>query len=468
MIIEKTVIKAICWREDVPQTRLQGELSYGPTSGADLDLFGHLYDDCFDEKKFLERFTLHGLNFKNKPFSLFNSLICGGEINLPGGRSCKISSVFGVVGGHFHSPEEVLFKKVEVQFTGLVEWTCITGIALKFEENPRSITATYKIPSTIEIGKFGPFSARLEISGNVQPDFHSFNIKESCTFVLEAEQMQPYLAFEEFIHAFQLFLSLAIQHPVRALQIIGNIDKPREIIQEIPIFEDFLIIRKISKSDWEDDKLIPQFLLFNLHDLHPSPAAIFERFIERKEKMSAAIDLYFSTIYNDSRIPRVEFLTLAQSLEAYHRAAMPGKYENDETYKNGLRTQFWNVVPTPPAIDADFRAALARKLDYLNEFSLRKRLKELAIKHAGILQELIGAPDSFSGIVSELRNKLTHPGEGDEKPDKDYRKLIKFSEKMALLLEVCFLDEIGFTQEAIKEIISNRSKRARRIHQGWV
>src|ERR1039457_5686173 len=105
MTIEKNVTKAICWREDVPQTRLQGELNYGPTSGADVDLFGHLYDDFFDEKKRLERFTLHGLNFKNKPFSLFNSLICGGEINLPGGRSCKISSVFGVVGGHFHSPD---------------------------------------------------------------------------------------------------------------------------------------------------------------------------------------------------------------------------------------------------------------------------------------------------------------------------------------------------------------------------
>jgi len=467
MLAEKTTIKAICWREDKPDKRLQGELEYGPTSGANADLYGHLYDS-FDDKTLLERFTLHGLNFKNKPFSLFNSLICGGEMHLPGGTSCKITSVFGVVGGHYRSPEEILFKKVEVQFTGLVEWTCITGIGIKVDENPRSLTVTYKIPATIELGKIGSFSARLQISGNAQPDFHSFDIKENCTFVLEAEQMQPYLAFEEYIYAFQLFLSLAIQHPVRALQIIGNIDKPREIIQEIPVFEEFLIIRKISKSDWEDDKLIPQFLLFNLHDLRPSPAAIFERFVERKEKLRAAIDLYFSTIYNEAGLPRVEFLTLAQSLEAYHRAAMPGKYESDETYKNGLRTKFWNVVPTPPEIDADFRTALANKLNYLNEFSLRKRLKELALKHATVLQDFIGTADDFSGIVSDLRNKLTHPGEGNEKPDKDYRKLIRFSEMMALLLEVCFLDEIGFTQEAINEIIINRSKRALRIHRGWV
>lgn len=467
MQIKKTTIKAICWRADAPEMRLQGELSYGPTDGAELDLYGQFHD-AFDEKKSLERFTLHGLNYKNKPFSLFNSLVSGGEIHLPGGKSCKIASVFGVLGGHYTSPEEILFKKVEVEFTGLIEWTCITGIGVKIEENPRSLTVTYKIPATVDLGKIGPFSARLEISSHAQPSFHSFNIKENCTFVLEAEQMQPYLKFEEYIYSFQLFLSLAIQHPVRALQIIGNIDKPREVVQEIPIFEDFLIIRKMSKLDWEGDQLIPQFLLFNLHDLHPSPAAIFGKFVERKEKIRAAIDLYFSTIYNNGGLPRVEFLTLAQSLEAYHRASMPGKYENDVTYKNGLRAKLWNVVPTPPDIDTAFRSALSRKLDYLNEFSLRKRLKELALKHANILQELIGTAENFSGIVSELRNNLTHLGEGEENPDKDYRKIIKYSEMMALLLEVCFLDELGFEQVIIKEIIFNRSKRARRIYQGWV
>ena len=104
----------------------------------------------------------------------------------------------------------------------------------------------------------------------------------------------------------------------------------------------------------------------------------------------------------------------------------------------------------------------------MHEFSLRKRLKELAKKHATILEGLIGDAKSFADTVSDLRNKLTHPGEENAKADKDYQKLLKFSEKMALLLEVCFLDEMEFTRERIKEIIFNRSKRAFRIHQGWI
>jgi hypothetical protein len=39
---------------------------------------------------------------------------------------------------------------------------------------------------------------------------------------------------------------------------------------------------------------------------------------------------------------------------------------------------------------------------------------------------------------------------------------------MALLLEVCFLDEIGFTHDRLKQIVTTRSNRARWVYQGWV
>ena len=110
-----------------------------------MGFFGHLYDS-FDDKKLSERFTLHGLTFNNKPVSLFRCLISGGEIHLPGGRSCKISSVSGIVGGHFRSLDEIAFKEIRVQLKGLVEWVCFSGIKLKFEENPRSVSATIRAP----------------------------------------------------------------------------------------------------------------------------------------------------------------------------------------------------------------------------------------------------------------------------------------------------------------------------------
>jgi len=141
---------------------------------------------------------------------------------------------------------------------------------------------------------------------------------------------------------------------------------------------------------------------------------------------------------------------------------------DDETYHAGLRQKLWDAIPLPPEIDASFRASLDKKLEYLHEFSLRKRLKELIKKRAVVIEPLIGNAEDFSTMVSESRNRLTHPGDGKTLPDEDYRKLWQLSEKMALLIEVCFLDEIGFAQHRVKEMILKRSQRARRVYRGWV
>ena len=467
MATDKTTTKAICWRADLPGKRLQGEIVYGPTDGAEVDLFGHFLEKI-DDKSFEERFTLHGQTFSAKLFTLFNSVVSGGQFHFPGGGSCKIKSWFGVVGGHYLSPDDVKFKSVEVQITGLIDWTCTTGIKFEAIETPRSLNLSYQIPAVIELGRFGCFSLRLQISSNAQPNYHAFEIKENCTLVIEADELQPYLAFEEYILKFEHFLCLAIQRPVCLLEAIGHIDKPKDTIRDIPIFEDFLILRKINLPDWSRDTLNPHDLFFNLYDLQPSPAEIFGKFVERESKLRASFDLYFSTIYKDNWLPRVEFLTLAQSLEAYHRATMPGKYISDDLYNEGLRKKLWDSVPIPPEIDADFRASLKNKLNYLHEFSLKKRLRELAKAHADILADLIGSANDFSDAISVLRNKLTHPLESCDEEEKDYRKMIRLSEMMALLLEVCFLSEIGFTREIVKAIIFNRSKRAVRIQRGWV
>jgi hypothetical protein len=90
------------------------------------------------------------------------------------------------------------------------------------------------------------------------------------------------------------------------------------------------------------------------------------------------------------------------------------------------------------------------------------------MKHTAILAPLLGAAEKFASEVSNFRNQLTHPDEGNAEIYKDYRSLLRFSDKIALLLEVCYLNEIGLAQEQIKAILSSRSKRARRIHQGWV
>ncbi|MBI5386170.1 MAG: hypothetical protein HZA90_15980 [Verrucomicrobia bacterium] len=467
MSLNTTTVKGIWWLADQPDRRLQGEATYGPICGGEIDLFGHLYES-FDDRKLAERFTLHGLTFKTKPVSLFECLIRGSEMNLPGGSSCKITSASGIVGGHFRSLNEVAFKEMQVQFKGLGEWVWTSGLTFTPGEDRRSFTASYCVPETIPLGRFGPLSLRIEFSGNVQPDYHSLQVTEDCVLIIEADTMQPYATFEEIANTFQRFLCLALQGPVYALNLTGRIDQPKKVVQNTPVFEDFLIIRKLS-LDNSSHKKLPQDLLFTCHELGTSPASAFGKFVERQNKLEAAMDLYLSTIYGDNQPPRVTFLTLAQSLEAYHSATKPGKYMDDGHYGAGLRKRLWDAIPSDDdPIDSDFRESLRTKLDHLHRFSLNKRLKDLAIQHRGILESLMGDPKEFAKTISDLRNKLTHPSDATAAVEQDWRRLWRLSDMMALLVEVCFLDDMGFTEESIKRMVLNRSRRAYRIHRGWV
>jgi hypothetical protein len=169
-----------------------------------------------------------------------------------------------------------------------------------------------------------------------------------------------------------------------------------------------------------------------------------------------------STIYHPDQLLRARFLTLVQAIEAYHRVSMPGKYMDEETYDTDLRKLLWQAIPA--TIHPDFRKALKNKLRYLHEFSLRKRIETLTHKYTAITGDLLGSATDFASTVSELRNRLTHPEPSNAGAKLDYRVLWYLSEKIALLLEICFLDELGFTEDRIKEMVRSRSQRARHVH----
>ena len=98
--------------------------------------------------------------------------------------------------------------------------------------------------------------------------------------------------------------------------------------------------------------------------------------------LGAALDLYFSTFHHDFSLPRVRFLTLAQSLEAYHRATMPGKYMADEDYSRGLRQRLSAAIPeNDPAISSDFGRAPRSTKESIEQGSTYRVAEETVAYH---------------------------------------------------------------------------------------
>ncbi len=264
-ILREERVKGIWWRREDPERQLQGEIKYGPASGATVDLFGHI-SAKFDERSLSQRFTLQGVTFQGKKVTLFDAFIASSQLNMPGSIWCTVRSSSGIIGGHYAQPGDVRFKNVRVRLNGLRDWTWTSGIEHRHETEPTRAVFTYKVPDTIHLGKIKDLTAALEFSGNVSPGAGKLSIKEDCALVLEADALTPYEKFTDVFHPFQHFLSLALQRPALALHVSGHIDEPREVIQGHPIFEDFLVVRQLSESDFSSKGLLPHDMLFTLSD----------------------------------------------------------------------------------------------------------------------------------------------------------------------------------------------------------
>jgi hypothetical protein len=94
-------------------------------------------------------------------------------------------------------------------------------------------------------------------------------------------------------------------------------------------------------------------------------------------------------LYNPSKYLDLNFLTLVQAVEAYHRRA------NDETDKppGEHAARMKAILDATPAEHRDW---LEEKLRYSNELSLRRRLKLLFAQFSYLLDDLI--PDRKATI----------------------------------------------------------------------
>ena len=457
-------IKGNWWRIDAPDQKLPGEITYSATVGATVDLFGHIYEG-FGQPGRTERFTLHGLTLNNKPITLFECVVAKSTRHMPGGASCFVESSFGIVGMHVAEAADIQFKTASIAFNGLRDWTWMSGIQSKYEQEPPQAVFTYKAPTDVLVGQFDNLTAKLEFSADISPGSGKLLVKENCRLKIEADSPSPYTAFENVIRGFQEFLCLALQRPSYAIEIIGHGDVPKQIIQGNELYEDFLIIQHLAIQKWDREELIPQDTLFTLSELGGPLEDVIKRYFLKRDRLRVPVDLYMSTIYHPGQLLRARFLTLAQAIEAYHRGSMNGKYVDDKVYASRLRELLWKAVPA--TIDPDFRDALKNKLNYLHEFSLRKRLEILAEKYHTTIGKLLGPVGQFASSVTEFRNYLTHPDPSSRSIVKiDWKTQWQLSEKMALLLETCFLDELGFSEKQILEIVRSRSQRARHVHFG--
>ena len=79
--------------------------------------------------------------------------------------------------------------------------------------------------------------------------------------------------------------------------------------------------------------------------------------------------------------------------------------EDADFEKNVLKAL---TAAIPSEIDGSLRTAIAARLKFGNEYSLRRRLRTLFAEDAEVLELLVPDPTRFISAIVDTRNEFTH------------------------------------------------------------
>lgn len=163
------------------------------------------------------------------------------------------------------------------------------------------------------------------------------------------------------------------------------------------------------------------------------------------------LDLFFSHYFTDGSFITQQFTDMVHALEGLHRGVRGGTFIDSKEYEEKVLPTLIGAIPDE--IDSDLKQALKKRLEYGNELSLRRRLKELAKTHEGYTQKIIGKPADFADLIAVLRNKVAHALGSEKTTAKDLLEYFVQLHRVKILFQLEILLQIGFSTDFLKECI---------------
>jgi len=354
-------------------------------------------------------------------------------------------------GFHFKKEEDIRFDKLSFSFPHLFDWLSITGINVQHKMNDKGhlekIVANYIPTSKIKyvLNDF-TFSVLFKFYTNIGK-FHLFKIEEYPYLSVEINEPISFRnIWNSYIKCIQHLFSLIYRRHISPIDIIGNnrsIFHKSHTGTKYPI--DIKVFLSYSRPTQDISKtILPYQFLFVYKDIKNDFGQILENWFNCNKNIKQVINLYFSTISNTDMYLDTKFLYLTQALESYHRLKFEGKYISDDDFLN-VFTVLSEAIPK--SLKKEFRNSIINRINYLNEYSLSKRLKEIINNCEPYIDEYISNKKSFVRKVTDTRNYLTHYDHKLKAKSSSGKELYKLCLGLQLLFEIIFLKEIDIKKE---------------------
>ncbi|NQT97180.1 MAG: hypothetical protein HQ562_05500 [Candidatus Marinimicrobia bacterium] len=423
------------WLPENPKEIVSGRINYNPSKGIKLYLDGFLYDPGEQGR---ENSIIHGIIHTGEYCTLFNCFYTNWTISgeTKHAEIQAYEALFGI-----HTLIDPKFESVRIYSSGLTDWVQRKRIFVKSVQSTTIITKTNLKPLKYSIPNQG-LIVKIESLSTESISWKHIDIKFKECLVIKPYKNQDKKWYRNKVNEIVQLFTLLIN---RKIIIEAEWFQKRKRIRGQNKFRLFFIDHLIQLSGifskTEDHQIRTEFIPFK--KVEKQFDIIIANWFKKYAKIKAVMDQYMAAFYGADIGYELKFLSSVRALEAFHRSFFKGKYLSDTEY-DVIRKQIQNSIPK---IHNDHKEALKSRIYYGNEYSLRKRLKEILDSiYDPLMDLLIDNKRHFIDNIVNTRNCLIHEDESLKQQCLSFGNIIIATHKLKAIIVYLILIEIGINK----------------------
>jgi hypothetical protein len=445
-----------------PDRAIAGNLRYSP-NGTELDLqepFNPIRGVLRTSDKPQQYPIIHGTTRGGEAVTLLSAQRAGGTFNMGSGgfgETERVFTVWSVIGAHL--PTGFFFPKVTFRIPGLQIWLSRQTIesSLQRDETTRETTLTYRVHGWNEerfrIDQIDATVGWGTSRRSTTDPFTSISVTVSGWLTIEPDEpklIEWYIDQQSKVATMLAFLAGT---PMSPDLIEASIDDSSHRVSVMVALRDAKYCLYKSQLDFFMPRSAMEADLFD----------VLNKWFTVYEKVDKPSQLALSVLGSEKLWLHVEFLSLIQALEGFHRGLIDGSYMPESAYES-VKKALGDAIP--PAVGEDHKSALQSRIRYGNQYSLQKRLGELADRLGEPIRLMIfGQLGKVPRKWVDTRNFYTHWDEALSANTLDGAGMYYAIVRMRHFLRALYLDLMGISQTAILASLQNTSDSSQHLIQ---
>jgi hypothetical protein len=414
-------------------------------------------------------YTIHGLSDSGKRLTLLRAREIRRNQTFPTGfASVMLHAEAAIVGHHLPPADDVLLESVSIRLTDLDDWLQDSGIVQTMiaekGKPPHKVTAAFEYPEEYDV-HVHDFTASFRVTfvwNPVQSGQLQWRVERALQ-VTPDEPMELLRLMAGPVRHVRNLIAFAIGAPVLPVTITGVI--PRSLRDPNSDGSVRIYSRGVKALSASSKRRRDYLLPFS--ELKDTWSTMLSAWINGANRLTPLFDAYFAALYAGEMYEENRFLMFTRAAEVYHRREHPGTYLSGarfEVLREALSAVLGDTLSQNERVHAK---ALLGKLAFMNEYSLRRRLKDLLADLGTLVDLVITRRSQFVGKVVEIRNHLTHYDEGSSAARPDMRELHNLTEQLKFVLEILLLLQLGIDRQRAAEVISKHEPYRQLGRQQW-